>query len=129
MSSTPGIILNILYRANSYIYDDLRVAEKFLLSKENESLVRATFVRPGALAHDAQKGHYLSLEKAEMPLSFLDLAAGMLEVAEDEKGRWIGKGVAVSPTAKDVPFPWEAPLFLFTGLLFHFLPWTFRYLG
>ncbi|PVH89163.1 hypothetical protein DL98DRAFT_523966 [Cadophora sp. DSE1049] len=120
MSPTPAFILNILYRANSHIYDDLRAAENFLLSKENESLVSATFVRPGALSHDTQKGHYLSLEKAEMPLSFLDLAAGMLEIAEDEEEKWNKKGVAVSPTAKDVPIPWVAPFFLLTGLLFHF---------
>ena len=62
----------------------LRDAEDFLLSKQNDSLVTATFVRPGAPSHDTQKGHYLSLEKAEMPLSFLDLTVGMLEIAQDE---------------------------------------------
>ncbi|KAH7399857.1 hypothetical protein BKA64DRAFT_599304, partial [Cadophora sp. MPI-SDFR-AT-0126] len=129
MSSTSRFILNILYRANSYIYDDLRDAENFLLSKENESLVTATFVRPGALSHDTQKGHYLSTEKADMPLSFLDLAAGMLEIAVDESGKFNGKGVAVCPRAKDVSFPWTAPFFLLTGLIFHFMPWSFRFLG
>ncbi|KAL2071179.1 hypothetical protein VTL71DRAFT_12414 [Oculimacula yallundae] len=129
MSSLPAFVLDILYRANSYIYDDLREAEKYLRSEQNSTLVSATYVRPAALSHDDQKGHYLSTSAAEMPLSFLDLAAGMVEIAQDEGGRWDTKGVAVCPKAKDVSFPRDAPLLLLKGLLFHFLPWTYRFLG
>ncbi|EON65066.1 hypothetical protein W97_04301 [Coniosporium apollinis CBS 100218] len=127
MSDSPKFLLNTLYRAFSNIYDDLQEAEKFLRLKD--SLVTATFVRPGALCSDMQKGHVVSMESAKMPLSFLDLAAGMVEVAEEDGDRYDMKGVTVSPTAKDVSFPWDAPLGLLRGLLFHFLPWTYRFLG
>ncbi|KAI9155652.1 Monooxygenase aflX [Paramyrothecium foliicola] len=127
MSHVPQILLNTLYCAFSSIYDDLREAEIFLRSKE--SLVSTTFVRPGALSHDKQKGHYLSLDSARSPISFLDLAAGMIEVANEGSDRYDMKGVAVNSSAEDVAFPWEAPLLILKGLIFHYFPWTYQYLG
>ena len=129
MPHTPSYFLRILYCAFSNIYDDLREAEKFLRSKE--SLVSATFIKPGGLTHDEQKGHALSMEFAsvDVPLSYWDLAAGMVEVADDYGGRYDMQSVSVNPVAKDVAFPWESPLRALRGLLFHFLPWTYRFLG
>ncbi|KAG4440072.1 hypothetical protein IFR05_004465 [Cadophora sp. M221] len=119
MSSTPKLILNILYRANSYIYSDLREAETYLRSS-HDLVPSVTFVRPAALSHDKRRGHYVSTRKAEMPLLFLDLAAGMVDIAGDEEGRWSMKLVAICPRAKDVQFPWEAVWLLLKGLLFTF---------
>ncbi|KAK4962281.1 hypothetical protein LTR66_012729, partial [Elasticomyces elasticus] len=92
MPDSPGFLLNTLYCAFSNVYDDLNEAEKFLRSKD--SLVTATFVRPGALCSDTQKGHVLSMQSATMPLSFLDLAAGMVEIADADGDRYDMKGVA-----------------------------------
>jgi oxidoreductase AflX len=127
MAHVPQFLLDTLYCAFSNIYNDLREAEKFLRSKE--PMVSTTFIRPGALCHDEQKGHFLSLTSAKSPLSFLDLAAGMIEVANEDSGMYSMKGVAVNTSSKDVAFPWDAPLLISRGLLFHFFPWIYQYLA
>ncbi|KAK4233372.1 hypothetical protein C8A03DRAFT_48063 [Achaetomium macrosporum] len=63
-----------------------RAAEKFL--RAQEGWLRLVFVKPGSLVHDVQRGH-------ETPLSFLNLAAGMVEM----------RSVSVLPTAHNVTFP------------------------
>ncbi|KAF2761412.1 putative toxin biosynthesis protein [Pseudovirgaria hyperparasitica] len=125
LPDTPAPIMWLLYRTSSYVYDDLKAAEKYLRAQD-DGLVSATFVKPGALTDDSQKGHRLSMEKADMPLSFLDLAAGMVEIA-DNQDQYDMKGVAVCPTSKDVSFPRGAPIRLFFGLVFHFFPWLYRF--
>ena len=126
MSDQPTLLLRILYCAFQYVYDDLKEAEKFLRSQGD--LVSATFVRPGALCHDAQRGHRLDMEHARFPMSFLDLAAGMVEIANDDGGRYDMTGVAVSATANGVSFPSDAPLAILKGLLYYLMPWTYRFL-
>lgn len=119
----------ILETACSNIYGDLRRAEQYM--RLHKSWMNATFVQPGGLVHDKQKGHALSLERQQTFLSFLDLAAGMIEVA-DAEGKYDWMGVSVVPTAKDVKVEWMVPLFMCAGLTLHFLPWTygvFQYLG
>lgn len=123
----PGLVKNTLYRAMSNIYDDLKEAEKFIRS--HQELFPSSFIKPAALSHDIQKGHSLSLENAVGPMSFLDLAAGMIEIAEDEDGKYEMRSVAVNPTATNVAFPWEAPACLLRGLIFHFFPWAYGLLG
>ena len=62
-------------------------------------------------------------------MSFLDLAAGMIEIADDDDGKYEMQSVTVNPTAKDVAFPWEAPKDIFRGVIIHFFPWVYRYMG
>ena len=123
----PKILESILYLAMSNVYDDLKVAETFLRS--HQDLVSSSFVKPSALCHDTQKGHSLSLQNSRGPMSFLDLAAGMIEIAEDLDGKYDMQSVAVNPTAQDVAFPWDAPGCLFRGLIFHFFPGAYHLLG
>ena len=118
----------MLWWAASHAYKDLELAEA-ILRDEQSWIDGTTWMKPGALSHDKQKGHALSKDTAKSPVSFLDLAAGMVEVADDDSGSCAMCNVAVNPTAKDVAFPWNAPVALFRGLLFHFLPWTYRWLG
>lgn len=127
MSEKLPLLLSILYFALRFKYDDLKEAERFIRSKD--SLVSATFIKPGALTNDSQKGHIVSLDQSYGPLSYLDLAAGMVEVADDGSGRYDMKGVAINPTAKDVAFPWGAPLALLKGLIVSLMPWTYKYIG
>ncbi|KAK3646826.1 hypothetical protein LTR56_008313 [Elasticomyces elasticus] len=87
MSDQPALLLRVLYCAFQYVYDDLKAAEHFLRSQED--LFSATLVRPGALCNDEQRGYELDLQHVQFPLSFLDLAAGMLEVADDSSGGMI----------------------------------------
>lgn len=121
MSETPHFLLDILYTAFSNVYNDLKEAEKFLRSKD---WIAATFIKPGALSFDEQRGHALSLTQAKSPVSYLDLAAGMIEAAENEQ--YEGKAVAVNATG-NVAFPWDAPVNLVKGLVCHFLPALYPY--
>ena len=129
---TPAPFRWLIETAFSNIYEDLRRAERYM--RLHKSWLNATFVHPGGLVHDAQKGHALSvsgLETSRTFLSYLDLAAGMIEVA-DAEGKYDWIGVTVVPTAKDVKIEWRVPIFLVEGLTFHFLPWTYgisRYRG
>lgn len=123
----PGFVHKMLCLAASHVYKDLELAEA-ILRDEQSWINGTTWIKPGGLTHDNQKGHVLSKDMAKTPLSFMDLAAGMIEVADDREGTYAMANVAVNPTAKDVAFPWDAPLALLRGLLFHFLPWTYRWL-
>ncbi len=80
---------------------------------------------------DEQKGHVLSLEESGGGfVSYLDLAAGMIEVAQSDDYQW--QGVSVVPTSKDVKFEWKAPKQMVRGLIWHFLPslgWMGKRLG
>lgn len=123
----PALFHWLTETAFSYIYEDLRRAERYM--RLHKSWVNATFVHPGGLVHDAQKGHAVSLDgvssvKEQKFLGYLDLAAGMIEVA-DAEGKYDWVPVSVVSTAKDVKIEWRVPIFLGTGLTFHFLPWTY----
>jgi hypothetical protein len=123
----PRVVHTILTLAVSHLYSDLQSAEQFLRS--HSEWISSTFIKPGGLVKDRQGGHEISLVTSKTPLSFLDLAAGMVEVADDDGNRYDGRNVSVLPKAVDVGFPWEGVYFAFTGLLFHFMPWTYRFLG
>ncbi|TKA63292.1 hypothetical protein B0A55_10381 [Friedmanniomyces simplex] len=114
MRDFPKIAHAGMLMAASHIYHDLQEAEKFLRAQEHWG-VQSVFIKPGGLVHDAQKGHQLSTDKQQTFLSFLDLAAGMVEVAEAEDGEWDMKDVSVVPTAKDVKVEWRVPYFVLRG--------------
>lgn len=123
----PALVHRVLSTAVSNLYKDLAEAESFL--RAEEGWISTTFIKPGGLVHDKQKGHQISMTTAKTPLSFLDLAAGMVEVADSDDGQYDMKNVSVLATAKDVVFPWDGIYFVCTGLLYHFFPWTYHYLG
>ncbi len=116
----PAFLLKVLRTALSYAYADLEHAEAFL--RLHKSWLNVTFIQPPGLTNDVQKGHTLSTEHTHGFISYPDLAAGMIEVAETEGEEYNWKGVAVVPTAKDVKFAWEAPKNLVRGLFSHYLP-------
>lgn len=123
----PALVHRVLSTAVSNLYKDLAEAESFL--RAEQSWISTTFIKPGGLVHDKQKGHQISMTTAKTPLSFLDLAAGMVEVADSDDGQYDMKNVSVLAAATDVVFPWDGIYFVCTGLLFHFFPWTYHYLG
>ena len=126
-NDVPGWVHTLLYYAASHVYADLEHAEA-MLRDEQSWIPNITWIKPGGLSHDTQKGHAVSKEMAVTPLSFLDLAAGMIEVADDATKSYDMANVAVIPTGKNVKFPRDAPLALVRGLLFHFMPWTYAFL-
>ena len=122
----PWPLHSILYTALSSLYRDLELAESYLLS--HSGWVDSVFVKPAALTHDVQGGHKLSVDESKSPLSFLDLAAWMVEVAGGGSDEWAGRSVSVLPMAEKVAFPWDAPVALGKGLLLHFLPWLWGWI-
>ncbi|RMJ28750.1 hypothetical protein PHISP_00395 [Aspergillus sp. HF37] len=123
----PAAVHWVLKTAVSHLYQDLAAAESFL--RAQSSWLSTTFVKPGGLVHDMARGHEICLDKAQTPLSFLDLAGGMVEVANAADGRYDMRNVSVIPKAGGSKFPWDGIYYTFTGLLFHYFPWTYAYIG
>lgn len=114
----------IIGRGMSHVYADLRFAEDNL--RLHQSWLDVTFVQPGALTEDVQKGHKLSVDDmiGNSPfISYLDLAAGMIEIAESGSYEWMG--ISVNATGKDVWIVWNAPPQILRGLIRHFAPWSY----
>ena len=120
----PAFLMKVLHAALTYSYEDLEHTEAFL--KLQKSWLDVTFIQPGALVDDVQKGHRLSTENTHGLISYPDLAAGMIEVAKTEGEQYSWKGVAVVPTAKDVKFDWDTPKNLVRGLFSAYFPSTYR---
>ena len=122
----PAFALNLLLCAESNIYNDLIAAESLL--RNEQSWLSVTFVKPGALTIDTRKGHKLTLQGPKGVVSFMDLAAAMVEVA-DAGDQYEWKAVSVEAVASDVAFPWQNVPLLVKGLVFHFFPWAYAWLG
>ena len=124
--SIPWPIRKMLFAANYYIYLDLIEAEKYLRARED--WITTVVMKPGGLSNDIRRGHVLSMESQQTFLSFLDLAAGMVEVAEEGEGKWDGKSVSVLSHGK-AKVEWSAFLVLGRGLLVYCFPWLYKYLA
>jgi putative NADH-flavin reductase len=124
--NTPPLVRAILLRSASQVYEDLRVAEKFL--REQESWVKTIFIKPGGLSLDVQKGHVLSFTEEKSPLSYLDLAAAMIEAVDDREGKYDMKNVGVTYLKEQAKFPRGAPMCISMGLVRHYLPFLHPYL-
>ena len=122
----PALLRWILRRSASNVYQDLREAEKLLRAEQD--WVSTIFVKPGALSVDRQRGHALSLTEEGKPLSFLDLAAGMVEAADDPDGRYDNRNVCVVNTGGQAKFPMETPLTVLIGFLVHYFPALYPYM-
>lgn len=117
----------ILRYALSHVYDDLSRAEKFL--REQEDWLSCTFVMPGGLVHDVQKGHELSTTRQQTFVSFLDLAAAMIEVADEESEKWDMQNVSVVlKDGQKAKIVWGVPFFMVLGLLCTWFPGLYPYL-
>ncbi|KAL8939271.1 MAG: hypothetical protein Q9216_003442 [Gyalolechia sp. 2 TL-2023] len=130
LAAEPALAKAILTRGMSHVYADLRFAEE-TLRLHRSWLKDVTFVQPGGLTEDAQRGHKLSVDGESTGfLSYLDLAAGMIEIAESGTYAWMG--VAVVATGEGVRFEAKAPMQILRGLVWHFWPgayWGLRALG
>ncbi|KAL9111228.1 MAG: hypothetical protein Q9227_004306 [Pyrenula ochraceoflavens] len=124
---TPRFLHKILLLSASNVYADLRVAESLL--RAQSAWLTTIYIKPGALSLDKQRGHVLSLDKEESPLSYLDLAAAMIEAADDGEGRWDGRNVGVcNGDGGRAKFPWGTPLCILMGLVCYFWPGLYPYL-
>ncbi|KAJ5655743.1 hypothetical protein N7507_007693 [Penicillium longicatenatum] len=122
----PSLLRTILLRSASHVYNDLIETEKLLRSQED--WLTTIFIKPGALSVDIQRGHALSLTDEDSPLSYLDLAAAMIEAADDETGSYYMRDVSVVNVNGKAKFPSGTPMCIFMGLLRHFFPFLHPYL-
>ena len=113
----------LLKTSFSYIYEDLEYAEAYL--ELHKSWLNVTFIQPGGLVQDTQRGHAISLDRQQTFLSYLDLAAGMIEAANAGEDLYKWKGVSVIPTSKGTKIEYRVPWLMFKGLLAHYLPLVF----
>ncbi|KAF2205774.1 putative toxin biosynthesis protein [Delitschia confertaspora ATCC 74209] len=124
--NTPWLVRQILFRSASNVYDDLRKAESFLRGQEDWA--KTIFIKPGGLSVDVRKGHALSFIEEKSPLSYLDLAAAMIEAADDAEGKYDMRNVGVIYTDGEAKFPSGAPMCFIIGLLRHYFPLLHPYL-
>ncbi|KKO99966.1 hypothetical protein THAR02_07939 [Trichoderma harzianum] len=122
----PWLLQLILLRSASHVYRDLELTEK--LMRKHEDWLRSVYIMPGALAIDEQRGHALSFTEQDSPVSYLDLAAAMIEAADDEEGRYDNRNVSLVNTGEKPGFPKGTPWCIFIGLLRHYLPFLHPYL-
>ncbi|KAJ2980496.1 hypothetical protein NQ176_g2604 [Zarea fungicola] len=123
---TPYLLRLILHRSASHVYHDLVETEKLLRAEED--WLTTVFIKPGALSVDEQRGHALSLTDADNPVSYLDLAAAMIEAADDQEGLYDMQNLGVINTNGAATFPSGTPLCILLGLLRHFFPVLHPYL-
>ena len=126
MKDFPHFAHGILSKAAGYIYADLRLAEEYLRSHE---WIKQVYIKPGGLVLDSPKGHILSTERQQTFLSYADLAAGMVEVADADDDKWDLKNVSVLPAAPGTRVEWRIPYFFLVGMLYWYLPFTYTYLS
>lgn len=124
----PKFVHWVATTAFSNIYQDLRNAEAYL--RLNGDWLSATFIKPGGLSSDVQNGHMISTDppNEQAFLSFLDLAAGMVEVADTEGDMWDMKNVIVQPVGDGAKFEWRALVWMIKGLFLHFIPGLYPWL-
>ena len=122
----PALLRKILLRSASHVYRDLEEAEKLL--RANADWLTTIYVKPGALSVDKQRGHAISVTEQDGPLSYLDLAAGMIEAADDGEGRYDAMNISVVNTNGKARFPAGTPMCILTGLLRHYFPFLHPYL-
>ena len=124
--NTPAWFHWIILRANSNVYEDLRRQERML--RAEQSWLSSIFIKPGGLVCDVRRGHRLDLDEQQTFVSYLDLAAGMVEAAEDPENRYDMKDVSVNNIGGSAKIPPLLPLLFIVGILRHFFPWMHPYL-
>ncbi|KAF4772809.1 stcQ [Colletotrichum scovillei] len=123
---TPVWLRAILLRSASNVYEDLRQTEAFL--RTHGDRITTIFIKPGGLSVDKQRGHRLDMNREESFISYLDLAAAMLEAANDESGQYDMRNVSVVNSGGSAKLPSGTPWCILTGLLRHYFPFAHPYL-
>lgn len=119
---------HIITRSAFHVYEDLRLGEEIL--RREEDWITTIYMKPGGLSVDVQLGHELSIDEDQTFISYLDVAAGMIEACEDPNGQWDMKNVSVRNVAGvgTAGFPPGTPACIFFGLVRYFIPFLHPYL-
>lgn len=116
----------IIGRSAYHVYRDLELAEALLWQQER--WLTCIYIKPGGLSVDIQRGHCLTLDAEESFVSYLDVAAGMIEEVDDADGQWGRKNASVVNSNGKARFPPGTPRCIFFGLLRYYLPFLHAYL-
>lgn len=93
-------------------------------SAHSRTRCRRSLSSLGAVSH----GHAPSLTEEKSPGSYADLAADMVEAADDADGRFDIRDVGVVSVNGPARFPPGAPMCIFMGFVRHYLPCLHAYL-
>ncbi|KAL4995982.1 hypothetical protein BDV10DRAFT_122795 [Aspergillus recurvatus] len=125
--ATPALVRWILLRSASHVYHDLRLTEEILRAQHD--WLSTVFIKPGGLSLDpVSRGHALSLTEERSPLSYVDLAAAMVEAADDQDGKYEMQNVGVVSVHGPAKAPAGAPKCIAIGFVRHYLPFLHPYL-
>lgn len=116
----------VMLTAASHVYRDLEITEEFL--RKQDSWVSTIFIKPGGLSVDVQRGHKLDFDHEESFISYLDLAAAMIEAADCKENIYDGRNVSVVNKNGGARFPPGTPKCILVGLIRHFFPFMHRHL-
>ncbi|KAJ4389522.1 hypothetical protein N0V93_006992 [Gnomoniopsis smithogilvyi] len=119
---------HILTRSAFHVYKDLYLGEMIL--RQEEDWITTIYMKPGGISVDVQRGHELSLHDDQTFISYLDVAAGMIEACDDRTGNWDMQNVSVRNVAGvgTAKFPSGTPACIFFGLLRYYFPFLHPYL-
>lgn len=121
----PWAARRFLFAANWWVYTDLIAAERYL--RERSGWVDVVFVKPGGISTDARRGHVLSTEGSQTFVSFLDVAGGMVQCADEGAARWAGGSVSVFSREK-AKVEWSSGPLLLRNMLCTWVPWLYPWL-
>lgn len=121
----PWAARRLLFTANWWVYTDLIAAEKYL--RERSGWVDVVFVKPGGISTDARRGHVLSTEGSQTFVSFLDVAGGMVQCADEGAARWAGGSVSVLSRGK-ARVEWSSGPVLLRNVVCTWVPWLYPWL-
>ncbi|KAE8838634.1 hypothetical protein CFE70_005869 [Pyrenophora teres f. teres 0-1] len=116
----------IVRRSAFHVYRDLELSEAIL--RKHEDWLTTIYIKPGGLSVDVQRGHKLTLDEEESFVSYLDIAGGMIEAAQDPDGRWDNKNVGVINANGKAKFPSGTPKCIIVGLITYYFPFLYPYL-
>jgi putative NADH-flavin reductase len=122
----PYLLRQLLLCSAYHVYEDVKEAERLIRAEQD--WLKGIYVKPGALSVDLQRGHALSLTEQGGPLSYLDLAAAMIEAVDDREGKFDCKNVSVVNTNGKAKFPTGTPMCIAMGLLSYLFPRLHPYL-
>jgi hypothetical protein len=118
----------IIVRAASRIYADLQRAEDVMRSHDH--WIKSVFIKPSGLSPDIARGHRLTFDEQESFVSYMDIAGGMIEIADDEDDRYVGRNVGVVNVVKGqgAKVPRGTLMCITMGFVRHYFPWMHPYL-
>lgn len=121
----PWPVRRLLFTANWWVYTDLIAAERYL--QERSGWVDVVFMKPGGISTDARRGHVLSTEGSQTFVSFLDVAGGMVQCADEGAARWAGGSVSVLSRGK-ARVEWSSGPVLLRNMVCTWVPWLYHWL-